>query len=38
MTLLNELEPTRAGILEGLFPALPVTRHDGAKSARCYQE
>ena len=30
-TLVNELEPTRVGILEGLFPALPVTRHDGAK-------
>src|SRR3990167_10101528 len=30
-TLVNELEPTRVGILEGLFPALPVTRHDGAR-------
>ncbi|MEY2927757.1 MAG: hypothetical protein RL367_2234, partial [Pseudomonadota bacterium] len=30
-TLLNELEPTRAEILEGLFPRVTVTRHDGAR-------
>ena len=29
--LLNELEPTRAELLEGLFPGVPVTCHDGAK-------
>lgn len=28
---LNELEPTRARILEGMFPQVPVTRHDGAR-------
>jgi hypothetical protein len=31
--LLNELEPTRADLLEGLFPGLFVYRHDGAKIA-----
>lgn len=31
--LLNELEPTRADLLEGLFPGSPVFRHDGAKIA-----
>ena len=29
--LFNELEPTRAELLEGLFPGVPITRHDGAK-------
>ena len=29
--MLNELEPTRAELLEGLFPGVSVTRHDGAK-------
>jgi hypothetical protein len=29
--LLNELEPTRADLLEGLFPSAAVYRHDGAK-------
>lgn len=29
--LLNELEPTRADLLEGLFPGAAVYRHDGAK-------
>ncbi|WP_342670065.1 hypothetical protein [Croceicoccus naphthovorans] len=32
--LLNELEPTRAELLEGLFPGVPVTRHDGAEADR----
>ncbi len=31
--LLNELEPTRADLLEGLFPEASVYRHDGAKIA-----
>ncbi|SCY83454.1 Methyltransferase domain-containing protein [Novosphingobium aromaticivorans] len=31
--LLNELEPTRAELLEGLFPGSSVYRHDGAKIA-----
>jgi hypothetical protein len=31
--LLNELEPTRAELLEGLFPGAQVYRHDGAKLA-----
>ena len=31
--LLNELEPTRAELLEGLFSGAPVFRHDGAKIA-----
>jgi len=31
--LLNELEPTRAELLEGLFPGAQVYRHDGAKIA-----
>jgi hypothetical protein len=31
--LLNELEPTRAELLEGLFPGAPVFQHDGAKIA-----
>lgn len=31
--LLNELEPTRAALLEGLFPGSSVYRHDGAKIA-----
>ncbi len=30
---LNELEPTRAELLEGLFPGAAVFRHDGAKIA-----
>ena len=29
--MLNELEPTRAALLEGLFPSARVYRHDGAK-------
>ncbi|MGD9810682.1 MAG: strawberry notch-like NTP hydrolase domain-containing protein [Sphingobium sp.] len=29
--ILNELEPTRADLLEGIYPDVPVTRHDGAK-------
>lgn len=28
---LNELEPNRAGILEHMFPHVPITRHDAAK-------
>jgi hypothetical protein len=32
--LLNELEPTRADLLEGLFPSAAVYRHDGAKTQR----
>ncbi len=31
--LLNELEETRADLLEGLFPSAAVYRHDGAKIA-----
>ena len=31
--LLNELEPARAELLEGLFPGAQVYRHDGAKLA-----
>jgi hypothetical protein len=31
--LLNELEPTRSELLEGLFPGSSVYRHDGAKLA-----
>ncbi|MDF8335573.1 strawberry notch family protein [Novosphingobium cyanobacteriorum] len=31
--LLNELEPTRAELLEGLFPGAQVYRHEGAKIA-----
>ena len=30
-SVLNELEPTRADLLEGIFPESHVVRHDGAK-------
>ena len=33
LCLLNELEPARADLLEGLFPGASVYRHDGAKIA-----
>ncbi|MBB3862940.1 hypothetical protein GGQ88_004243, partial [Novosphingobium hassiacum] len=33
LCLLNELEPTRSDLLEGLFPGASVYRHDGAKIA-----
>ena len=37
-SVLNELEPTRADLLEGIFPESHVFRHDGAKLFHAFKQ